>query len=325
MEIAVVEASSAMRRVLQLAKRAAEAESPVLLTGETGTGKELLARFIHLHSARNKGPFVQINCAALPENLLESELFGYEKGAFTGAVQRKRGRFEVAEGGTLFLDEVDELKPDLQAKLLRAVEYGEVTRLGGTEAIRVDVRIIAATNRDLHKAMRTGHFRPDLFFRLNGFPIHLPPLRERPEDILPLAHHFLQRFNSQYRTAVGLSSGAKELLLTHDWPGNVRELEKLIERLVVIRKKGLVSAAELKAVMTHGPGLQSDALPTWAEAKAAFERDLLRRAIWVTGGNRREMARRLGLARSTLRDLLRRHGLDRLLKGGGQPPLSRKA
>ena len=305
----LVAESPAMRRALALAERAAAARSTVLLIGETGTGKEQLARHIHDLSPRCEGPFVPVNCAALPSGLLESELFGHEKGAFTGADQRRLGRFELANGGTLLLDEVGELPGPAQVALLRVLQEREITRLGGGQPVRVDVRLIAATHRDLRAEVRAGRFREDLFFRVHVVPVELPPLRERPEDIEPLAQLFLERFGrAAGRPARALSASALALLLRHPWPGNVRELQNIAERLVVVGEAGSIEAEELAAVL---PGVSPEDAPA-AECPPSLweqERRLLVEALARTGHNQTHAARQLQISREQLRTRIKRYGL----------------
>jgi len=243
----VIGTSPSWRGVLAQAAKVAPAETTVLITGESGTGKEVVAHLIHRGSRRAEGPFVALNCAALPEALLESELFGYEKGAFTGAVSARAGRLEQAAGGTLFLDEVGEMSPAVQAKFLRVLQEREFQRLGGTRMLKADVRMIAATNRDLQVAMTKGAFREDLYYRLHVFAIHLPPLRERPEDILPLLEHFVQELGPVVlgRPAAGISREARERFLAHAWPGNVRELRNAVERALILCEGGLINPEHL--------------------------------------------------------------------------------
>jgi DNA-binding NtrC family response regulator len=308
----------AMAALMARAEQLARAEASVLVTGESGTGKEVLARHIHAHSRRHRGPFVALNCAALPETLLESELFGHEKGAFSGAVAARRGRFEQAEGGTLLLDEIGEMDLRLQAKLLRVIQEREVDRLGGTGPIRVDVRILAATNRDLPSEVRAGRFREDLYFRLNVVALHIPPLRARPGDILPLAEHFAQR----YADANGLprrplSPLAASRLLAHGWPGNVRELENTLHRAVLLAHGPEITpdAIELmapppEAAPTVTIAAQAPASP--AEPIAALvgrrmdevERDLILETLGRCLGNRTRAAEILGISIRTLRNKL---------------------
>jgi len=297
----VVGESPEMKRILELAAKAATSSLTVLISGETGTGKELVAKVIHANGPRRDRPFLSVNCAALPEALLESELFGHRKGAFTGATEDRKGLFEAADGGTLFLDEVGEMSPSLQAKLLRALETGEVRRLGETQIKRVDVRVIAATNRDLEKDVRDGRFRRDLFYRLNIFPIRIPPLRERREDIPLLAGHFLKD------TGKRLSPEALDLLVKYDWPGNVRELKNEMERAAVLAEGNVI-----------GPDVLSDRIRT--STKPSFrgtlreildrtEREVIERVLKECKGNRSEAARRLGLSRWSLLRKMERLGI----------------
>src|SRR5438552_916952 len=224
----VVQAASGVEAIDRLS------EVAVLITGESGTGKELVAKALHEHSSRKTGPFIKINCAAIPKNLMESELFGYEKGAFTGATSSKPGRFELADGGTLFLDEIGEIPVEMQVKLLRAIQESEFERVGGIRTIKVDVRLITATNRDLEREIQAGNFREDLFYRLNVVPLGIPPLRERSEDIPLLVEHIISKFNERLKKTVrGLSTDALRLLATHAWPGNIRELENVLERTIL--------------------------------------------------------------------------------------------
>jgi two-component system, NtrC family, nitrogen regulation response regulator NtrX len=250
--------SPPMQQVRELIARVAPTDARVLITGESGTGKELAAAAVHRLSPRAQGPFIRLNCAAIPRDLVESELFGHEKGAFTGASERRRGRFELADGGTLLLDEIGDLSGDAQAKLLRALEAGEIERVGGDQPIRIDVRIVAATNRDLSADVAAGRFREDLFFRLHVIPIHIPPLRERPADIEPLVRHFLERY--RVRNALRpprLSTEAIQALERHGWPGNVRELANIVERLMILHAGGDIGAAEIRTVLLGSPSTAS--------------------------------------------------------------------
>jgi formate hydrogenlyase transcriptional activator len=252
----------AFTAVLEQAQLVAPGDTTVLLSGETGTGKELLARLVHQRSRRAHGPFVAVNCAALPESLVESELFGHEKGAFTGAIGRKPGKFEIADRGSLFLDEVGDLPLEAQAKLLRVLQDGQVQRVGGTQAVRVDVRVIAATNRDLEAGVASGAFRADLFYRLNVFPIRLPPLRDRPRDIVLLARHFLRQFEAKFRRPpLEFSSGALRRLCGHQWPGNVRELQNAVERAVIL-SRGRRVPADAIALPRAVPARAAERRPT---------------------------------------------------------------
>ncbi len=323
----VVGVSASWKEVLRQAAKVASAETTVLLTGESGTGKEVVARFVHSSSPRAAGPFVAINCAALPDTLLESELFGYERGAFSGAHTAKPGRIEAAQGGVLFLDEVGETCPSVQAKLLRVLQEKEFQRLGGSRTQRADVRVVAATNRDLAAALARGAFREDLFYRLAVFEIRLPPLRERPDDILPLAGAFLEEIGAELgRPAAGISRDAKDALLCYRWPGNVRELRNVLERASILSDGGLIThehlivpppgrpqvgAAPVAATPTpERSGLSP--LPRGARAAslADLERDAIERALADARFNKSRAARALGLTRGQLYGKLRRLGID---------------
>src|SRR2546422_586870 len=315
--------SKAWREVLAQAAKVAGAETTVLLTGESGTGKEVVAHLIHRGSRRAEGPFVALNCAALPEALLESELFGYEKGAFTGAVSARAGRLEQAAGGTLFLDEVGEMSPAVQAKFLRVLQEREFQRLGGTRMLKADVRGIAATNRDLRVAMTRGAFREDLYYRLHVFAIHLPPLRERKEDILPLLEHFLNQLGPVVigRPAAGISREAREQFLAHAWPGNVRELRNAVERALILCEGGLInpehlpwhaeSAPSAPPPLPAGPAAQPTVgdFPPHGVDLEAMERTLIERALKQTGQNKSKAAKLLGLSRGKLYTRMERFGL----------------
>ena len=308
--------SEAMRRAVTQAERAAAGRSTVLLVGETGTGKEQVARHIHEASPRSRGPFVALNCGALPEGLLESELFGHEKGAFTGADRRRIGRFELADGGTLFLDEIGELPAGAQVKLLRVLQEHEVTRVGGAEPIHVDVRLIAATHRDLPTEVRAGRFREDLFFRVHVVPVRLPALRHRPEDIEPLAALFLDRFARELgRPPRSITREGLERLRAHRWPGNVRELENLMERLLVLGDEGPVDVAELgELLMDVAPRDPPSGGLRAAVAKvegSLFEQEqrMLVQALERAGQNQSRAARLLKISREQLRTRMKRYGL----------------
>jgi DNA-binding NtrC family response regulator len=298
----LVGGSPPMRRVYEVIRQVATSTATVLITGESGTGKELIARAIHRQGPRADRPFVAVNCGALPSELLESELFGHERGAFTGAHARKLGKFEVAHGGTLFLDEVGTLRLDLQPKLLRAIQSREVERLGGTRSTRVDVRFIAATNAELRQAVTEGRFREDLYYRLNVLPIAVPPLRDRREDVVPLARHFLAKYARQFgKPVTQISPGALTLLQQYQWPGNVRELENIIQRSVALSSDRMVQLDDIPFDLALGPGRNTwDDRLTFREARQEFERQLILRALDRAGGNQTEAARRLGLHRNTL-------------------------
>ena len=312
----IVGESPAMQEVYRLVERVLNTETTVLITGESGTGKELITRVIHYQGPRAKGPFIAVNCAAIPESLLEAELFGYERGAFTGATQRKPGRFELAAGGTLFLDEIAEMSSVLQAKLLRVLQEKQFERVGGTETLTTDARIIAATNQDPARLVTEGRFREDLFYRLNVFPIPLPPLRERREDIIPLAMHFLRRYSQKLRKEiVGISREALGLLERYAWPGNIREVENAIERAVILCQGRMVTAQELpRDVREHlrTPVLSSDAfrLPPGGLILADLEKELIRQALEQTHQNKSHAAKLLGLSRTQLRTRMRHYRLE---------------
>jgi transcriptional regulator with GAF, ATPase, and Fis domain len=316
----IVGRSPALREVLERAAKVAPTEATVLLTGESGTGKELVARAVHHASQRADGPFVAINCAALADTLLESELFGHERGAFTGADRQKPGRFELAAGGTLFLDEVGELSAAVQAKLLRVLQEREFQRVGGTVTLKSDVRLIAATNRNLGREVQAGRFRDDLYYRLNVFAIRLPPLRERGEDVLLLADFFVHSLGARMGKAdLGLSRDAREALLNHAWPGNIRELQNAVERALIVSDGGLLTAAHL-GIDSGAARVSAPPLPTAvavpvaakdADSLRGMEKRMVLEAVRKAGGNKSRAAALLGLTRSQLYTRLKRHGLDR--------------
>ena len=310
--------SWAMQQVFQLIAKVADVETTVLISGETGTGKELVARAIHFNSRRAERPLIPINCGAIPESLLESELFGHERGAFTGATHTRVGRFEVAHGGTLFLDEVSEMSPALQVKLLRVLQEQRFERVGSTKSIQVDVRIVAATNCDLEQAVVRGEFREDLYYRLSVIPLSIPPLRERQDDIPLLLRHFLERFNRLHRLHVeGFPPRALDILLNHPWPGNVRELENLVDRLVVFKGQGLIHPQDLPEKM-RGAGMTGPAVPMMEipeegfcldKAVTEFEQALISTALQQADGVKHKAAQLLGVKRTTLIEKLKRHSL----------------
>jgi DNA-binding NtrC family response regulator len=307
-----------MLEIYDLVARIADTNATVLLTGESGTGKEVLARTIHQQSTRGQRPFVAVNCAAIPAELLESELFGHEKGAFTGAVQTRVGKFEMASTGTLFLDEIGGLRLDLQAKILRGLQEREIERVGGSRTIKIDVRVIAATNRDLKKAVEEGGFREDLYYRLNVVPILLPPLRQRKDDIPPLVDYFLAKYNREFNRKVkGFSAGATAALYEYDWPGNVRELENVIERAVALAKGEIITLRELPLDISIRETefldeVQRDRI-TLRDARNHFERQYILRVLEKVQGNQTEAARLLGLHRNTLAAKMRRVHLEQRL------------
>ena len=309
----IVGQSPPLRATLDVIRQAAPSSATVLLLGESGTGKELFARALHEHSGRAAGPFVAINCGAIPESILESELFGYERGAFTGAVQRKEGRFERASGGTLFLDEVGELSLAMQVKLLRALQESEIERLGGTAPVRIDVRVVAATNQDLSARVREGRFREDLFYRLNVIQVTLPPLRDRPEDVPLLADHFLGRFAAKNgKTVRGFTSRALDALERHSWPGNVRELENAVERAVVLSKAEEIDIDDLPEAVRQSAALRgagaSSALGLdgrtlvipLGSTMEEIELRVIRETLRQTKGDKNLAAQLLGIAARTI-------------------------
>jgi transcriptional regulator with PAS, ATPase and Fis domain len=306
-EVRVVGRSPQWLEVLKQSSQVAETETTVLVSGESGTGKEVVARFIHRASPRKGGPFVALNCAALPEQLLESELFGYERGAFTGAQQSKPGQIELAAGGVLFLDEVSEMTLSAQAKFLRVLQEREFQRLGGTRPQRANVRVIAATNRDLKKAVDRGDFREDLYYRLQVFDIRIPPLRERAPDVLDLSEAFLQDIGRSFgRPPAGLTRDARAALLEHNWPGNVRELRNALERAAILCEGGLITADHLS--LRRGSPESPAAAPN---DLGAVERETIERVMRDTGGNKAKAARRLGLSRTQLYVRLRKYDLEK--------------
>jgi two-component system response regulator FlrC len=306
----VVAHDPAMVTIVEQVRKVAATDATVLLLGESGTGKEVLARALHRWSKRSAGPFVAVNCGALAETLLESELFGHEKGAFTGATGTRRGRFELADGGTLFLDEVAELKPSLQVKLLRVLEDRTFERVGGSRTIEVDIRLVAATNRNLREELSVGRFREDLYHRLAVFPVRVPPLSERPGDIVALAEHLLMRIARQLgRGRLDLDRGAQERLLAYDWPGNVRELYNVLERASILAERPTLSAEDLfglDALVVATDMRGGEALD---KSLDELEKEAIRRALAATGGHRKQAAARLGIGLRTLYLKLRQYGL----------------
>src|SRR4051812_1407792 len=346
----IIGESAALREVLAKVEQVAPTFSTVLLRGETGTGKELVAHAIHINSQREEKPFVRVNCASLAPGILESELFGHEKGSFTGAMERRRGRFELADGGTLFLDEVGDLPMEVQIKLLRTLQERELERVGGSETVKIDVRLVSATNRNLEKMIEDGEFREDLYYRLNVFPINLPPLRDRLDDLPVLASHFVSKFSRQMGVAnSGASAEAIAKLREYNWPGNVRELENIIERAMILARgqqlgavhldfgrRGQTTGNQSGSVPIHAITTPSSPIPVVAEdGKSLAERLLdserkeIIAAVDKSRGNIASAARTLGINRSTLYYRLRKHGLEHLLPtkvavgtdetGGGEP------
>jgi two-component system, NtrC family, response regulator len=312
----IIGKSKAMERVFSIMKRVADTPTTVLVSGESGTGKELIARGIHKASGRNQAPFVSMNCGAIPENLLESELFGYEKGAFTGATSLKQGKFEFADGGTLFLDEVGEMSLSLQVKLLRVLQEHEFQRVGGNKDVRVDVRIIAATNKDLKEEVEAGNFRGDLFFRLNVVNIAVPPLRERLSDIPFLVAHFLNKFGERLgRSLQSVDPEAMSGLYRYSWPGNVRELENVVERALVMCKGRTLTPEDLPPEIRESPEIEGglDNLLSWEKGLAdtldALEERMIRHALKKAGNVQAQAAKTLGVSRSNLQYKMKKYGL----------------
>lgn len=309
----IVARSSKMQEVLAVVDRVAPSNSTVLLGGETGAGKDMIARAIHQHSRRSSGPFVKINCAAIPENLLESELFGYERGAFTGAISAKPGKFELADKGTIFLDEIGDVPPAIQVKLLRVLQEREFERLGGTKTLKVDVRLVAATNRDLRAALEQGTFREDLYYRLNVVPINIPPLREHKEDIPDLVRYFLDRFAGEAGKQIkSLTPAALKILMGFHWPGNVRELENIIERAVALSSGPEIDAPDVQLDLSPPKPLANGSaspFPPPGMTLEQFEDEIIRESLRRAGGNKSQAARQLGLSRNALRYRLSKMGV----------------
>jgi two-component system response regulator HydG len=308
----IIGSSPPMLRTLELVAQVAPSAATILIQGESGTGKELIANAVHRGSPRRDRPFVKVNCAALPETLLESELFGYERGAFTGAVARKEGRFELADGGTLFMDEIGDLSPATQAKLLRVLQEGEFERLGGTRTLKADVRLVAATNADLAARVREKRFREDLYYRLNVITIQIPPLRERREDIPLLAQHFIRRFAAKNAKPItGLTEEALDILQTHSWPGNVRELENVIERAVVLTRASMISPADLPEALVGSDQAARHLVISIGTPLEEVEDRLIEETLRYTKGDKTLAAKLLGIATRTI---------YRRVKGEAEPP-----
>lgn len=310
----MVGVSKAMKDIFQMIETVAPEDSKVLIIGESGTGKELIARAIHLRSNRAGGPFHVVNCAAIPEDLIESELFGHEKGAFTGAVEKKIGKFELAHKGTLFLDEIGDMSLRLQAKVLRAIDNEEIERVGGKESIKIDTRIICASNKDLREAVKKGLFREDLFYRLNVITIHVPPLRERKEDIPILIEYFTKIFcEERKRPILKFHPLALEVLLRYHWPGNVRELKNLVEKVVVLSKSEVITKEEVEKFLSDSriefTEERKDSFETLDEAREKAEKDLILTKLIVNSWNYEKTAEELGISRATLFNKMKRYGI----------------
>jgi Nif-specific regulatory protein len=303
--------SNPLRQVYEQVTQVARTNTTVLLRGESGTGKELIAHAVHYNSLRAHKPFIKVSCAALPETLIESELFGYEKGAFTGAQARKKGRFELADGGTLFLDEIGDLNMSTQIKLLRVLQEREFERLGGTETVKINVRLVAATNRDLEKAMTAGEFREDLYYRLNVFTIFMPPLRERKSDVLLLADHFLEKFSREHHKHIKrISTPAIDMLASYHWPGNVRELENIIERAVLVCETGVIHGHHLPPTLQTAERSGTITRLSLESAVGAYESDLIQDALKTTRGNRKRAAQLLDTTERILGYKVKKYGIE---------------
>jgi two-component system, NtrC family, response regulator len=312
---AIIGCSKSLMQVLDLAARAAQSDATVLIQGETGTGKELLAKAVHFNSSRRDGPFVVINCGAIPKDLLESELFGHVKGSFTGAVAHKRGKAELAHGGTLFLDEIGDLPADLQVKVLRLIQAGGIEKVGATDPLEVNVRIIAATHRNLQRMMEEGSFRDDLYYRLAVIPLNVPPLRERREDLLELLRHFFAKRREKHgHPQLELPEALERYFCAYRWPGNVRELENVVERLVVLARGDKVTYEDLPPYLRReepaGAGVPTD-LPAEGVSLESVERDLILKALIKSNWNQTQAARYLDLSRKTLIYRMEKHGISR--------------
>ena len=320
----IIGQSERMKRLFRLIEKVADSDSTIIIQGETGTGKGLVAKAIHEKSYRKDKPFVQINCGAIPENLLESELFGHVKGAFTGAITAKPGKFEMANGGTVFLDEIGDMSPDLQVKLLKVLEESEFERVGGCQTIKTDVRIIAATHRDLESAVENGQFREDLYYRLFVIPLTLPPLRDRKEDVSLLIMHFLHHFNIKKRMNVQcVSEKTMELMTTYPWPGNVRELKNMMERLVVLTQEGEIYPRDLpgkfRSLVSETPVSEKSDFPDIEVSDQGvclntaindFEKSLIFQSLKKSNGVKKNAAKLLNIKRTTLIEKIKRHHLD---------------
>jgi two-component system nitrogen regulation response regulator NtrX len=312
----IVGVTKAMRDIEALIQRAAPSDARVLITGESGAGKELIARALHLRSSRGGEPFLVVNCAAIPEDLIESELFGHEKGAFTGATQRHEGSFKLASGGTLFLDEIGDMSLKVQAKVLRAIEDGEIRRVGGEETLRINTRIIAASNQDLRESIRKAAFREDLYFRLNVIDIHVPPLRERREDIPVLVAHFLGLLGAEKKVPIPeVDPAAMELLIGYDWPGNVRELKNLLEKALVLHPGDIMTGTRVFELLknTSLETVKDRTNRTLSQSRKAAERESLLAKLLATGWDYDKTARELGISRATLFNKLKEYGIKRSL------------
>ncbi len=315
-EVRFVGESRATKEILRLVEEVAPTDSTVLITGETGTGKELIAKLIHEKSQRARGRFVPLNCSAIPEDLMESELFGYVRGAFTSAVSNKKGKLQMADGGTLFLDEIGDMSLRIQAKILRVIEEQRFEPLGSTKVVEIDTRFIAATNKDLQEEVSKGNFRRDLFYRINVLPIHIPPLRERREDILPIAEYYLEMFSLKYnKPGLRFSSSAEKLMLSYPWYGNVRELKNAVERAVIMKRQG----KEITAQDLNLPSSEQEkffSISSLQDALRSFEREFIIRKLKEHGWNISRTAESLGLDRSSLHRKMKQYGIEKERENG---------
>jgi two-component system response regulator HydG len=306
----IIGTSPVMKELFETLSMVAPTEATILLLGESGTGKELVANAIHQNSPRRERPYVKVNCAALPETLLESELFGHEKGAFTGAIEKKKGRFELADGGTIFLDEIGEMSLPTQTKILRVLQEREFEPVGGTKTIKVDVRIIAATNKQLEQEVSRGKFREDLYYRINVVPIMIPPLRERREDIPLLAGHFLQIYSDKNKRAIrGFEQGVMQAFMQHTWPGNVREIENIVERMVIMARGDTIALDDLPPALAHHQ--QEEGTRPSPTSLRDVERETIVKTLQQTGGNRTRAAAILGITRKTLQNKIKEFAIDK--------------
>lgn len=311
-DFTIIGRSKKMQEILEMVKKVASTSATVLILGESGTGKELIAKALHFLSDRRDKPYVKVNCAAIPENLLESELFGYEKGAFTGAISKKIGKFERADGGTIFLDEIGDMGLNLQAKLLRVLQEKELERLGGIDPIKIDVRIIAATNKNLEEMVRDGAFREDLYYRLKVVPIYVPPLRERKEDIPLLVDYFLDKYSKEFgKVKPGISEDAMDIIKEYDWPGNIRELENTIERILILNSGNVISKEMLPYEIIGNKNLNSKffKLPDEGINLEDLEKNLILQALEKAEGNQTKAAKLLGISRYTLIYRMEKYGI----------------
>ncbi|MGD9940455.1 MAG: sigma 54-interacting transcriptional regulator [Clostridia bacterium] len=307
----IVGTSAAMRAVYEMASQVAPSDATVLVTGESGTGKELVAMEIHRLSKRAKGPLVKVNCSALPESIIESELFGHERGAFTGASAQRKGRFELANGGTLFMDEIGELSPQIQVKLLRVIQEREIERIGGSSTIKVDVRVIAATNRNLEDEIAAGRFREDLYYRLNVFPIRVPPLRERKSDIILLADHFAEKYSRKNNKPIKrISSPALDLFMSYHWPGNVRELENCMERAVILSTDMVIHSYHLPPSLQSAQSTNTAPTTTLEAALSRLEKELIVEALKISSGNMAAASRHLGISERQMGLRVHHYGIN---------------